>query len=126
MAELFELDRAAWDEWVATRPKVIQDMCATIKPNRLYRMKSTGHRVTVYSLSEDGTVTVDVTGEFNAVVMERRVFGVAASDLEECELPGPDEVVGALLQEPTERLAFINARRAENGLPALATLGEKP
>ena len=37
-----------------------------------------------------------VTGEFNIVAFERSVFGVDPKDLEECDLPGPDDHVGSL------------------------------
>ena len=57
-------------------------------------MKSTGHRVTMYSYSENGTVTVNVTGDYNVVVFERQVFGISPDDLEECDLPAPGEFLG--------------------------------
>ena len=83
-----------WGSWLASRPAVIQDMAKSHPPDRLYRMKDTGHRCTLYSYNENGTVTVDVTGEYNRVLFGRRVFGVAPSDLEECELPRPEEDLG--------------------------------
>lgn len=83
-------------EWLAERPQVIKDLVARVPPDRLYRLASTGHRVFLYSYSENGTVTVAVTGQFNLVAFERRVFGIRPEELEECDLPGPDEPVGSL------------------------------
>jgi len=60
-------------------------------------MKSTGDRVTLRGISTDGTVHVDVTGDYNYVLLERTVFGVDPNDLEPCELPSPDEPVGSVL-----------------------------
>jgi hypothetical protein len=95
-----EEEKADWDKWVASRPDAVRQVAKKFKPWKLYRMKSTGHRVTIYSLGEheDGTVTLTVlvTGTFNKVVAERRVFGIEPEDLEECELPAPDEPLGSL------------------------------
>ena len=110
---------AEWDAWVETRPAVIQQMAARLKPWLLFRMKSTGQRVYPYSFNEEGTCTVVLSGRFNLVMIESKVFGIDPDDLEECELPGPDDRVGILLSSPAERLAYINRRRAENGLPPL-------
>lgn len=94
MAIIRELDQAAWNEWVSKRPVVVQELCRRLPPDRLYLMKSSGHRVTLCSYDEDGTVTVNVTGEYNRVLFSRSVFGISPDDLEECDLPGPDEDVG--------------------------------
>jgi len=95
-----------FDEWVAERPKSVQDFCERFPPWELYRIKSTGHRVIVYSIgqviTEDGeptgkiVVTVDVLGKFNFVLMERRVFGIDPDDLEPSELPADGELTGSL------------------------------
>ncbi len=88
---LTDEQRAAWAEWTASRPPVIQDLIARFPHDELYRLKSSGHRVTIYSYSENGTMTVDVSGEFNFVAFERRVFGIMPDDLEPCDLPAPGE-----------------------------------
>jgi hypothetical protein len=80
--------------WVASRPQVVQEMIARCPPDRLYRMRDSGHRAIIYSYGEDGTVTVEVTGEFNRVVFGRRVFGVSLGNLEECDLPPEGEDLG--------------------------------
>lgn len=111
MAKVREMDQAAFEEWVADRPPVVQEMCKKLPPDRLYRMTSTGRRVTLYSYSGDGTVTVEVSPKYNALVFGRRVFGVAADDLAECDLPGPDEPVGALLTEDDDIDDFCRSVR---------------
>lgn len=92
---------AAWNEWVASRPESVRVVAERFDPWTLYRMRSTGHRVTLYSFGEapDGsvTLTVNVTGEFNLVTFDRQVFGIAPDDLEECDLPSADESTGAAL-----------------------------
>lgn len=90
-----ENDRAN-DEWLEGRPQAIRDLAAQLPPGRLYRLKTTDHRVFLLSYSEDGTVTVAVTGQFNCVAFERKVFGIRPEELEECDLPGPDEPLGTL------------------------------
>jgi hypothetical protein len=84
-------------EWKASRPDVVRAMMDKLDIWSLYRMKSTGHRVTIYSFYENGMVTVNVTGEYNSVAFDRRVFGVDPDDLEPCDLPGPNEPVGTVL-----------------------------
>lgn len=111
--EWTEEQEAEWAEWVSTRPAVIQEMCALLLPNRLYLLKTTGHRVTIMSYSEDRTVTVAVTGQYNAVRFDRRVFGIKPEDLEECDLPGPDEKVGTAITDPQAIEAHIDAMRDE-------------
>ncbi len=111
MAKVAEINQAEWDKWVAERPACVQELCRKYPPDRLYKMKTTGQRVTLVSYAEDGTVRVNVSAEHNAVMFERQVFGVAADTLEECDLPGPDETVGAVLTEDADIEAFGEAWR---------------
>src|SRR5262245_21743504 len=104
--------------WAESRPDVVRDLALRFRPWKLYRMKSTGHRVLLYSINENRTATVDVLGKYNIVSMERRVFGVDPDDLEECDLPKEGEPVGVYLTEEEQRL-MVNRRRAEFGLPPL-------
>lgn len=97
MAKIADLNTAEWGRWLAERPQVIRDMAVKYPPDRLYRMSSSGHRCYLLSYNEDDTVTVAVTGQYNFVVFDRRVYGVDASELVECELPGEDELVGTML-----------------------------
>lgn len=116
MARIYEPTKeqaGAWKEWVSARPDVVRAVAERLDPWSLYRMKSTGNRVgnrvTLYSISEDGTVTVDVTAEYNFLSFERRVFGVLPDDLEPCDVPAPTELVGALLtnQDVEENLDVL-------------------
>jgi hypothetical protein len=111
MAKIAVIDEKGWNDWVATRPPEVQELCRRLPPDRLYRMKSTGQRVTLLSYSENGTVRVSVSGDYNFVTFERQVFGVNADDLEECDLPGPSELTGALLTEPEVIDEFIDSQR---------------
>ena len=88
---------AAWKEWVATRPDVVRKIAERLEPWSLYRLKDTGQRVTLYSISEDGTVTVDITGQYNAMLFDRQVFGINPNDLEPCALPAKHEVTGTMM-----------------------------
>ncbi len=108
MAIIKKLDKKAWEDWVSTRPLIIQELCNKFPPNKLYRLKKSGHRVTLYSYSEDGTMTVIVSGEYNAVMFDRQVFGIKPEDLEECDLPCKDEILGAVLTKDEDVRAFIN------------------
>lgn len=92
---------AAWQQWVAERPDGLREIAERFDPWSLYRMKSTGHRVTVHGFSEGNPVTliVNVLGDFNAVMFERRVFGIPWDDLEPCDLPEGNEPVGATLTQ---------------------------
>jgi hypothetical protein len=90
-----------WKEWVSERPAAVRAVAERFDPWSLYRLKSSGHRVSVYSFSEGPpvTLTVAVLADFNAVMFERQVFGILPDDLEPCELPAENEVVGALMSQ---------------------------
>ncbi len=86
-------------QWISERPPQVRVIMERLNFYELFKMKSTGQRVIVHSVSEDGTVTVSVSAQFNAVLMERSVFGVDPDDLEPCELPAENEIVGAVLSQ---------------------------
>jgi hypothetical protein len=76
--------------WKQTKPAVIQKMVESHPPNRLYRMRSTGQRVVIYSYFENETVMVEVLAQYNLDrfnMIETRVFGILLDDLVECDLP---------------------------------------
>ncbi len=62
-------DETAWNEWLATLPESVQALCRKLPPNLLYRLKSSGRKVTLYSYQDDGTVTVTITREHNPAVL---------------------------------------------------------
>ena len=88
---------AGWKEWVSERPGCVRTIAERFDLWTLYRMKSTGDRCTLYSFNENGTVKVNITGEYNMTLFDRQVFGVDPDDLEECDLPEPDEPLGTVL-----------------------------
>ena len=104
-------DTEGWAKWVAERPACVQELIAKLPPDRLYRLHGSGHRVTIYSYCEDGTVSVTVSGEFNFVVFERNVFGVKPEDLTECDLPSPEELTGAMTDDEAAIEAICDEQR---------------
>lgn len=116
MAILYELNeeqQKGHDEWFNSRPECIQKLYEKFPYNRLYRMKSSGHRVTIYSYLENNTMSVVVSGDYNLVSFERRVFGVPPEDLEECDLPEEGERLGVILNQE-EALQLIDKMKEEN------------
>lgn len=73
-----------FEEWLATRPKVIQEMGRQYPPDKEYRIKSTEQTCVLHSYSENRTVTVDITSPTfeNVFGAQRRVFGIEVDDLE--------------------------------------------
>lgn len=114
MATLFEMtseQRQAWEEWVASRPPVIQDLARRFPHTKLYRLTSTHQRVTIRGYNEDGTMIVAVTGKFNRVIFDRGVYGISPENLEECDLPGPEEENGSLFTDPEEIKEAVESLR---------------
>lgn len=102
MARIYEPtaeQEQGWAAWVETRPPLVRDVARRFEPWSLYRLKSTGQRVTIRSIATDGTLTVNVTGQFNLISHARAVFGIDADDLEPADLPGPDEPVGEAMSQ---------------------------
>ena len=104
-----------WNAWVRKRPPAVRTVAERFDPWSLYRMKSSGQRVTIVSFGEheDGsvTLTVNVTGQFNFVTFDRSVFGVDPDDLEPCDLPSKNEFLGTMLSEQKDIEAFVEAAR---------------
>ena len=97
MAIIDNIEKAEFDEWYAKRPPEVQKLINKIPPNRLYFLSTSGHRVVPLAYSENGTLTVVVTGEYNSIMFERKVFGINPDDLTECDLPTENECVGAVI-----------------------------
>jgi len=81
-----------FNDWLEGRPQVIVDMAANLKPWKRYRIKETGQHCSLFSFSEDKTVSVIVDGhdsefldQINAM-SQTKVFGIHPNDLEEIEL----------------------------------------
>ena len=124
IAEPTEESRENWKAWVAARPAHVRAVIERhgFQPWKLYRMKSTGHRVTIAAFDEQKgdriTMRVNVTGEFNLVQFERQVFGVDPNDLEECDLPDPAEPLGSLDISVEEVRALIGRSKAAASKPS--------
>lgn len=103
-------DARDWERFVAGLPEHMRESVKAKPPWRLYRHLGTGQRVLISAYAEDGTVRMIVSAQFNLVVFEREVFGVPLHELEECDLPGADEEVGAILTTQEQ----INGWIAEN------------
>lgn len=113
---------AVWGQWVAERPDKVREVAQRFDPWTLYQMKNTGQLVYVYSFGEEAdgsvTMTVDITGQFNLIAFDQRVFGIDPDNLKECDLPDEGQPLGGFLNED-EQLEYINARRKLNGLPPI-------
>lgn len=110
-----------WKEWYSSRPEVIKDLIDKIPPDRLYRLKDSSRcYCTIYSWSEDGTVTVLIEFKYNRVFMERRVFGITPELLEEAEkFPDPSECgdpCPGISQEDRLEIAREVIRKKKEGL----------
>jgi len=104
MAKVADLNDS-WFDSVAERPLVIQEMCRRYPPNLLYYLNPPGQYVTIYSYFENGTVCVNVMGDFNHLLFPRCVFGIDPKHLTECEIPDEEgSVLFAELDEPTQDL----------------------
>ena len=104
-----------WKDWVASQPDNVRVVAERFEPFSLYRIRHTGQRVVVASFDtqKDGKVTLKVLvpAEFNLVIFEWGVFGIEPDDLEPCELPAPDEVVGAVLADRKDIDKYIDVIR---------------
>lgn len=89
MAKLGDMtaeQEVGWQAWVAARPPKVRAIAQRFRPDTLYRLKTTGQRGIIYSVSEDGTVTMDFLAEFNPLSpVGLQVFGLNPDDIEECD-----------------------------------------
>lgn len=111
MAVIREMAEPAFSNWLASRPAEVRALIEKYQPNRLYLLKTSGHRVTIHSYSEGGTLTVNVTGEYNLITFPRCVFGIKPEDLEECDLPAEGEALGSMLETKEEIDAHLEELR---------------
>jgi len=88
MPEIDDEAKKEFDEWLEGRPEVVKEMAETLKPWGRYRLKPTGQHCTLYSYSENRTVTIDVDGHdcetLDSIykMAPTRVFGINPDDLE--------------------------------------------
>lgn len=86
-----------WAEFVANLPENIRPIAERLDCWTLYRLRETGQRVIIYSFQDDATVTVAILGKFNRQLHDAMVFGISPDELEECDLPAPDEPLGSMM-----------------------------
>lgn len=101
--------RAAWDAWLASKAG-IEPLLASARshpPWLLYRHRPSGHRVGIVGYDYGGTVTIVLSGLYNLLFREGLVRDVFVGELEECDLPGPDERVGVLFGQVGDAVAHI-------------------
>lgn len=84
-----------WVDWVNERPAVIQQIIAkhNLRFDRLYLLNTTGQRVILQAVNEDGTLRIAVLRRFNPgqLYPDRGVFGIDPADLVECDYTGEVE-----------------------------------
>lgn len=85
-----------WRRWVERLPATARAVAERFDPWTLYWLKPAEQRVTLYSVNDNGTLTVTVSGRFNLVLFERQVFGIDPDDLSECDLPAEEEAMGVV------------------------------
>jgi len=117
--DMNESQRREWQQWLDTRPLVVREMATSYPPDRLYRLTSSGHRVTIESYAEDGTCTVAVTGQYNCVSHNRSVFGVPIEELVECDLPAEGEPLGTILTRDEVLAAVATGNTPEERMEAV-------
>lgn len=105
MAKFMEMtpeQEQLWKEWVQSKPPHIQEIIHRLPADRLYKLKTSKHLVTIrsYDEGENGEIslTVTVSAKYNLVAFERNVFGVKPENLEECDLPDDNHPVGDVSQ----------------------------
>ena len=67
-----ETQQKEWNEWLSDRPESIKKLADKYPPYNLYKLKTSGQRVTMHSYWEDGTVSIWITGKFNLVMFDKQ------------------------------------------------------
>ena len=88
MALICEMNQDEWEAWVNTRPPVVQRMCRSHPPNRLYKDTVTGNVVVVKGYNEAGTLTLlYITPMAMLTGIVGKVIGVDPDQVEETDAP---------------------------------------
>lgn len=72
-------NRERYRQWLRSRPASVRVLATKVKPWHRYVITATGQECTLYSLSENGTLTVTTAGPFG--LFQYNVFGLTLSDL---------------------------------------------
>ena len=90
---------ASYQRWAEALSEPARSNAIRFVPWQLYQMEGDGHRVIVCGFDDDGTVSVIVSGLYNAVLHERKVFGIDPTTLTPCDPPPAHEPVGSLMSQ---------------------------
>lgn len=100
-----------YEAFVESRPPHVREVMRRFDPWTLYRYGR--QRVIFLGLDEedDGGITarIHVSAQYNLVLFERNVFGVPWQELEECDLPDPHEITGAIAETDEEINTLLKA-----------------
>ena len=107
MAQIYELIEPAWSDYIATRLENVEELARQYPPNLLYRLRNSGVRCTIIGYGDDLRLRVHVGFSYNLLAFERHLAGIAATDLEECELP--QEAVGPIAAGEDDVRQFLGA-----------------
>jgi hypothetical protein len=98
-----------YEIWLETLSINEREVMKKYKVWKLYKLKSTNQKITIYSVylndNDEVKLTVIVSSKYNLISFERQVFGIDPEDLEECDLP--TEPVGAILTEEKDINEYI-------------------
>lgn len=109
-----EEERADWVEWAKDRPAVVRAIAERINPWTIYELATTGQRVTLVAIAENGTVRVDVAAVLNpGLDFERTVFGISPDDMKPWAIPDDFEPGGNPSMSLEDVEANIDAIRVE-------------
>lgn len=85
---------AAWVLQVRSMTAAARAVWERVDPWTLYRIKPNGFRVLIGEVSDDGAIKVNLSPDYNFLIGDAWISGVKVDELEECDLPAPDELVG--------------------------------
>ena len=100
MAICREVKRNALNEWLATQPAIIKELCLRLPIGRLYSFR--GMKGEIQAYNEDGTVTMVFTGEWCEVAYPHKEYNLNPSEVIACDLPLPSDPVGAKFEGVSE------------------------
>ncbi|MCH7678605.1 ribonuclease H-like domain-containing protein, partial [candidate division KSB1 bacterium] len=110
--------------WVCDRPQVIQDLCKKYPLDKLYRLKTTGQKVMIASYFENGTVRVDISGEYNLIDFDYQVlkpyFQFDLSKVPTLDLlKSVEKILGHRIKLDSIAEATLDANKTASGLDAI-------
>lgn len=80
MTELESMEKD-WAMWASDRPQIVKDIADRLRPWLIYRLISTHQRCQLNSISENGTVTVNILHPQENIALYQ-VFGINPDDLQ--------------------------------------------